>query len=98
MEDDMVQTTLEQDRKWLYDELDTASKLGVLKLYKEIPSFVEENLKPKFKLRHYQIEAFSRFFYYFNDYPDREHPIHLLYNMATGSGKRPYRCGLCKYN
>ena len=48
---------------FLYKELDTASKFGVIK--KEIPDFITNNLSPIFEARPYQIEAFSRFIYYF---------------------------------
>ena len=81
----------------LYKELDTASKLGVLDEYKNIPLFVKDNLNPKFKLRAYQTEAFARFSYYIEKYPQKELPIHLLYNMATGSGKTLIMAGLIFY-
>jgi type III restriction enzyme len=93
----MVQTTIGQHRKWLYDEFDTAKKFGVLNPYMEIPRFLKENLNPNFELRPYQKDAFARFFYYFNEYPDKEYPIHLLYNMATGSGKTLIMAGLILY-
>ena len=81
----------------LYKELDTVSKLYVLDEYKNIPLFVKDNLNPKFKLRTYQIEAFARFSYYIEKYPQKELPIHLLYNMATGSGKTLIMAGLILY-
>lgn len=93
----MTQTTISQHRKWLYDELDTGKKFGVLNPYLEIPSFLKDNLNPNFQLRPYQKDAFARFFYYFNQYPDKEYPIHLLYNMATGSGKTLIMAGLILY-
>ncbi len=93
----MTQTTLAQHRKWLYDELDTAKKFGVLRPHMQTPKFVKENLNPNFELRPYQIEAFARFFYYLNEYPDKEQPVHLLYNMATGSGKTLVMAGLILY-
>ncbi len=65
--------------------------------YKNIPLFVKDNLNPKFKLRAYQIEAFARFSYYIEKYPQKESPIHLLYNMATGSGKTLIMAGLIFY-
>lgn len=93
----MLQTTLEQHRKWLYDELDTAKKFGVLTQFLEVPNFVKNNLNPNQPLRPYQKEAFARFFYYYNQYPGKEYPIHLLYNMATGSGKTLIMAGLILY-
>ncbi len=93
----MTQTILSQHRKWLYDELDVAKKLGVLDLYLDIPNFIKENLNPYFELRPYQREAFARFFYYYNQYPDKECPLHVLFNMATGSGKTLIMAGLILY-
>jgi len=46
--------------KFLYEELDAVSKMGFSK--KEIPDYLKDNLNPKFELRPYQVEAFSRFF------------------------------------
>lgn len=92
-----MQTTLSQHRKWLYDELDTAKKFGVLTQFMDTPSFIKENLNPNFELRPYQQEAFARFFYYFNQYPGKQYPTHLLYNMATGSGKTLIMAGLILY-
>ena len=45
------------------------------------------NLNPKFELRKYQKEALGRFDFYFTDYAQKQKPVHLLFNMATGSGK-----------
>jgi len=46
-----------------------------------------QNLNPNFESREYQKEAFGRFDFYFTDDKKRQYPIHLLFNMATGSGK-----------
>ena len=82
---------------FLYEELDTLSKHGHIN--KEIPAFLKDNLNPKFKLRPYQQEAFARFFYCFNNknFPNKEPPLHLLFNMATGSGKTLIMAGLILY-
>jgi len=45
------------------------------------------NLNSKFELRNYQKEALGRFDFYFTDYAQKQKPVHLLFNMATGSGK-----------
>lgn len=82
-------------QQFLYEQFDTVSKMGFLK--KDIPSEIIDNLNPKFGLRPYQEEAFSRFFYYTNDYPERLTPAHLLFNMATGSGKTLVMAGLILY-
>jgi len=81
--------------QFLYEKLDTFSELGGLK--KEVPDFMTKNLNQKLPLRPYQIEAFSRLFYYLNNYPERKMPVHLLFNMATGSGKTMIMAGLILY-
>ncbi len=61
-----------------------------------VPNHITDNLKPGFELRPYQIEAFQRFILCdsedFEGKPKR--PFHLLYNMATGSGKTLIMAGL----
>lgn len=82
--------------KFLYETLDSASELGLLK--KEIPAYLKENLKPRFELRPYQEEAFARFFHCLdNDFPGKDWPLHFLFNMATGSGKTLIMAGLILY-
>ena len=82
--------------KFLYEDLDSFSKLGGLK--KEIPDYLSDNLNPVFELRPYQVETFARFFHCLNnDFPGKESPLHLLFNMATGSGKTLIMAGLILY-
>ena len=81
---------------FLYKYLNSAIQLGFLKV--EIPDWLRENLNPKFELRPYQEEAFARFFHCLdNDFPGKEYPLHLLFNMATGSGKTLIMAGLILY-
>lgn len=82
--------------QFLYEQLDSVSQMGFLE--KDIPDCIKNNLKPTFELRPYQIEAFSRFFHCLdNDFPGKEWPLHLLFNMATGSGKTVIMAGLLLY-
>jgi len=82
--------------KFLYETLDSASELGLLK--KDTPIYLKENLNPKFELRAYQEKAFSRFFHCLgNDFPGKEWPLQFLFNMATGSGKTLIMAGLILY-
>ncbi len=84
------------DKNFLYQELDVLSQWN--KLEKEIPDFLVDNLNPRFELRLYQIEAFARFFHCFkNEFPHKEFPLHLLFNMATGSGKTLIMAGIIIY-
>ena len=83
-------------KKYLYEELDTVSKMGFLK--KEISQEVRNNLSKKFLLRPYQTEAFTRFFYCLaSDFPGKSWPQHFAFNMATGSGKTLIMAGLILY-
>jgi type III restriction enzyme len=83
--------------QFLYQQLDSVSKMGFLK--KDIPDFLPGNLNPNFEIREYQKEAFARFFHYYkNDFEGKQNPpFHLLFNMATGSGKTLIMAGLILY-
>ena len=82
--------------KFLYETLDSASELGLLKT--DIPNYLTDNLNPKFELRPYQKDAFARFFHCLDkDFPGKESPLHFLFNMATGSGKTLIMAGLILY-
>ena len=82
--------------KFLSETLDSVSEMGLLN--KEIPDYLKDNLNPAFELRPYQEEAFARFFHCLdNHFPEKENPLHLLFNMATGSGKTLIMAGLILY-
>ena len=49
--------------------------------------WVADNLSSSIVLRDYQREAIGRFEFYWNGYLAKETPNHLMFNMATGSGK-----------
>jgi len=61
-----------------------------------VPNHITDNLKPGFGRRPYQMEAFQRFILcYSEDFEGKpKRPFHLLYNMATGSGKTLIMAGL----
>ena len=81
---------------FLYKTLDSVSQMGFLK--RGIPDFLKDNLNPKFELRLYQEEAFTRFFHCLDkDFPGKDWPLHFLFNMATGSGKTLIMAGLILY-
>lgn len=65
----------------------------------QIPLSIKDNLKPGFGERAYQKEAFQRFIIYYNEAFEGKglKPYHLLYNMATGSGKTLIMAGLILY-
>ena len=53
----------------------------------QVPTVVYENLNKNFLPRHYQQEAIGRLVYYWKNERNDESPVHLLFQMATGSGK-----------
>jgi len=83
--------------KYLYERL--VEEFGKRTIAQtEIPASFKDNLSKNFDLRPYQIETFQRFIcYYKNDLDFKECPSHLLFNMATGSGKTLIMAGLILY-
>ncbi|MBV6478452.1 MAG: hypothetical protein HGGPFJEG_01207 [Ignavibacteria bacterium] len=83
---------------YLYEELDNAAKHNTAISNTHIPH-IEDNLSPRLPIRDYQIKAFSRFDYFLKaDFDGKQNkPYHLLYNMATGSGKTLVMAGLVLY-
>ncbi|MCY3722377.1 MAG: DEAD/DEAH box helicase family protein [Candidatus Poribacteria bacterium] len=82
--------------QFLHEQLTIAFEYGVPK--PEMPGSITQNLNPTYELRDYQKDAFASFIHYFNnDLPGKEKPIHLLFNMATGSGKTLIMAGLILY-
>jgi type III restriction enzyme len=70
----------------LYDEFNSY-KENFFKAKADKKTEILKNLNPSFLAREYQKEALGRFYYYCEDYPGKKNPIHLMFNMATGSGK-----------
>ena len=89
------------DTTLLHEKLSTGAEfLGGEDYYKNnIPDHLEKNLNPNFLIRPYQQEAFGRFKYYMESYSghSKNIPTHLLYQMATGSGKTMVMAGLMLY-
>lgn len=83
---------------FLYDTL--VKEFGKREIARvEVPNYVLDNLKPGYGQRPYQIESFQRFILCYNEGFDGKpkKPLHLLYNMATGSGKTLVMAGLMLY-
>ena len=84
------------NHSFLYEHLDVLSGFG--RLDQEIPNSITQNLNSAFEIREYQEEAFARFIQCFNEgFPGKRTPLHLLFNMATGSGKTLIMAGLILY-
>lgn len=67
------------------------------KLPKQVKDIIKDNLNPKFSIRDYQKEALIRVEEYIEHDNDRQQPIHLLLQMATGSGKTLIMAGSILY-
>ncbi len=82
--------------RFLYDILNQEFDQSFLTQI-EVPDFITGNLKHR--IRPYQKEAFQRYILFqtedFEGKPNQ--PLHLLYNMATGSGKTLVMAGLMLY-
>lgn len=64
----------------------------------EMPAFFATSLNPAMRLRPYQEECFRYFFTYWeNNFSGKETLPHLLFHMATGSGKTLIMAGLMLY-
>ena len=75
-----------QRRNFLYQRINVLTEFGFLN--EEIPNSITQNLNHYFEIRPYQAEAFERFIYCLReDFDGKSTPLHLLFNMATGSGK-----------
>lgn len=79
---------------FLYEQLETLRNFGSCA---EIPSYIQENVNPKFTLRPYQVNAFENFITYFENDRMCRKPTQTLFHMATGSGKTMIMAGLMLY-
>lgn len=70
---------------FLYEIYNNASENGFVDFKEGIPEYITSNLK--YSLREYQKEAIGRYLYYYKNEKKKIYPEHILYNMATGSGK-----------
>jgi type III restriction enzyme len=74
----------------LYDEFNAYKNFAGADVFKNKAlgkMDIIKNLNPSFSVREYQKEAMGRFYYYCEEYHQKQKPIHLMFNMATGSGK-----------
>jgi len=74
----------------LYDEFNSYKNFAGADVFKNKAiekTGILKNLNPAFPVREYQKEALGRFYYYCEEYHQKQKPIHLMFNMATGSGK-----------
>ena len=82
--------------KYLYESI--VEEFGKRELANTaIPDCITQNLR--YPIRPYQREAFQRFLLFINNEFDgkQPRPYHLLFNMATGSGKTLIMAGAMLY-
>ena len=72
----------------LHQEFDSTLNVVGKDFFKtKVPVSLVGNLTTSAELREYQREGIGRLIYYLTEYPDKQKPFHLLFHMATGSGK-----------
>lgn len=69
---------------FLYEKIRTLKEAGITAV---IPQFLLDNLSSNIKLRDYQKEAIHDTILYLNSNLSKNKQTHILYHMATGSGK-----------
>jgi len=69
----------------LNEQIDAVAKFGMLKA--DISDDIIGNLARQIELRPYQRTALERWLFYIDEYEARPKAPHLLFHMATGSGK-----------
>ena len=77
----------------LYQEMDALVKRDNV----QIPETIKTNLSRFITLRPYQEKALQHFLLYEKDEQSRAYPAHLLFHMATGSGKTVIMAALILY-
>ena len=78
---------------FLHEKLDFLRESGYVA---ELPSYIPENLNPRFELRPYQKVGFENFITHFES-KNCPKPTQVLFHMATGSGKTLMMAGLMLY-
>lgn len=72
----------------LHQEFDSTLNVVGKDFFKtKVPASLISNLIASAELREYQREGIGRLIYYLGEYPNKKKPFHLLFHMATGSGK-----------
>lgn len=81
---------------FLFERIETLKQLAP-QAWAELPREVAENLHPGRPLRDYQTAALRNFATYFENENLRRWPAHVLFHMATGSGKTLVMAALILY-
>lgn len=65
--------------------------------YKSCPDYIASNVRKELPLRDYQSNAIRNFISFYEDPSLKNSPTHVLFQMATGSGKTLLMAGLILY-
>ncbi|MBQ8999704.1 MAG: DEAD/DEAH box helicase family protein [Clostridium sp.] len=84
------------ESEFLYYRIESIKEVYPSFKFKDIPPYIINNLSNRFVMRDYQKEAFQYTFHYIDEMVKNKQ-IHLLYHMATGSGKTYIMAGLILY-
>lgn len=71
---------------YLFETIDSIIKSGLVQV-PTVPEYISDNLSKNIKLREYQKEALIHTFMYLDSELSKNKQTHILYHMATGSGK-----------
>lgn len=87
---------MSEKQEYLYQKINNKI-IADTSWYKSIPDYIASNLRREFPLRGYQRNAIRNFISFYEDPSLKTSPTHVLYQMATGSGKTLLMASLILY-
>lgn len=87
---------MSEKQEYLYQKIEKKI-IADTSWYKSIPDYIASNLRREFQLRGYQRNAIRNFISFYEDPSLKTSPTHVLFQMATGSGKTLLMAGLILY-
>ncbi len=74
-----------ENKLQLIEDIESAKRFGIFNV--KIDNDIINDINPKLELRKYQNEALENYLFYMKTDSIKKYPVHLMFNMATGSGK-----------
>ena len=87
---------MSENQEYLYQKIEK-KRIADTSWYKSIPDYIASNIRREFPLRDYQRNAIRNFISFYEDPSLKTSPTHVLFQMATGSGKTLLMAGLILY-
>lgn len=87
---------MSENQEYLYQKIEKKI-IADTSWYKSIPDYIASNIRREFPLRDYQRNAIRNFISFYEDPSLKTSPTHVLFQMATGSGKTLLMAGLILY-